>query len=142
MPLSIEDWQSVAIKTATSSFPSRLYYDASLDADGYSTIAVYPIPDNDNVDVVLYLAVTAAAMEANTEYTFPPAYESVLINNLAVKLKKFYPTAPLDAQVVRDAMNSKYLIKRANWKPQRVLTDAPWAAGTYNIYSDEYERHS
>jgi hypothetical protein len=127
-PDTITQWQRIGVKTATSSFPSRLYYDATIDVDDRSTVAVYPVPDNGNADIVLYVATGVGQMSPTVEYTFPEAYESMLVNGLALRLKKFYPAAPLDRQVAIDARHAKYLIQRANWQ-----------AGVYNIYADEYE---
>lgn len=139
-PDTIQGWQHIPQKTASSSYPTRLYFDATIDGDERNLLAVYPVPSSDDADIVLYLETSVTEMTPSVAYTFPAAYDSMLTNNLAVRLKKFYPAAPLDRQVYDDARQSMLLIKRANWKPGRVLSDAPWrAGGEYNIYADEYE---
>jgi hypothetical protein len=139
-PLTIEQWQHIAVKETESSYPSKLYWDKSRDGSGRTTLTVYPVPNTDDADLVLYGQTAVEQMSPGTEYTFPDAYESALVNNLAVRLKTFYPDAQLDQSVYRLADTELHLLKRSNWTPGQLFDTAPWKrGGEYNIYTDDYE---
>jgi hypothetical protein len=140
-PRTIQEWQRIGIKTTTSSLPTDLYFDATIDAANRNTVVVYPVPDNGNVDVVLYLQTGVDQFEGGVDYIFPAAYDAALLNNLAVRLKGFYPDALLDASVYQFAVSDLTLLKRKNWRGPEVFGTAPWSrGGEYSIYEDEYRR--
>jgi hypothetical protein len=137
-PLTLDEWRNVPYKGLESGLPTELVYNAALSG-GKSTITVHPIPDVDHVDIVLYLREAIAELEDGVQYEFPDAYESALVNNIAVRLKKYFPDAMLDPQVYRDGTTALTLIKRNNWQPSQVFDTAPWSkGGHYDIYGDEY----
>src|SRR3990167_7047001 len=54
-PLNFEEWSRVRVKSTTGAYPTQMYDDLRW-ASGLGTLSFYPIPDNGDVDVALYMA--------------------------------------------------------------------------------------
>ena len=68
-PLTAGQWQGVRIKGQTGSYPRRLWFDRTFAAH-LGACLFHPIPDNADVDVVLYSAIpdlVATAREAKAK---------------------------------------------------------------------------
>ena len=85
-PYTYEQWQQVRIKTQDAAYPDKMYYDAAWAA-GLGTCLFHPIPDNNDVDVVLYAYIAAiTSLASGTSYNLRPAYAMALKTNLAVEI--------------------------------------------------------
>lgn len=137
-PLDIAAYQRIAIKTATGTYPTRVYWDRDWTA-GLSTVYVYPIPTSSTAAIVLYTP-TALTQFADfaTQYTFPPGYAKAIRYNLAVELA---PEMGIDVppEVMRIAMLSLGDLKRANFQPLEARFDRGLVGrGGYDILTDEW----
>jgi len=138
-PISVQQYQGITIKTATSTYPDRLYWDHDW-VNGLSTCYVYPVPTSSNAAIVLY---TPAALtefaDLSTIYSFPPGYARALRYNLAIELAPEFGIDPPET-VQRIAVTSMADIKRANFAPIEAQFDVALVGrrGRYNIQTDGY----
>jgi hypothetical protein len=138
-PLTVRQWQEVAIKGTTSTFPTEFFYDKAWAA-GLAKISVWPVPDNSNPQLVLYVptAVTQFS-DLTTAYTFPPGYEEALRYQLAMRLAQEFgaQVTPILAQLASDALAD---IKRVNISDETLGIDPSLTAtgGRYNWRTDQY----
>ena len=96
--------------------PSICYYD---DAYPNSTFNFYPRPYAAFVCHVYVQRVLTGTITETTDVALPPGYEAAIVDNLAV----YYPFAvPASPDMKRDAMNSRNLLKRANYVPALAKT--------------------
>lgn len=85
-PYTYEQWQQVRVKTTDAAYPDKLYYDSQWSA-GLGNCLFHPIPDNNDVDVVLYSYIAGiTSIVAATSYNLRPAYAMAFKTNLAVEL--------------------------------------------------------
>ena len=85
-PYTFQQWQQVRIKTQDAAYPDKMYYDGAWSA-GLGNCLFHPIPDNNDVDVVLYSFIAAiTALASGTTYNLRPAYAMALKTNLAVEI--------------------------------------------------------
>jgi hypothetical protein len=138
-PLTESKWQEIAIKGTTSTYPTKFYFDKAWTA-GLAKISVWPVPDNSNVQLVLYVptALTQFA-DLTTAYTFPPGYEEALRYQLSLRLAQEFGaqvTGPL-AQLASDSLAN---IKRVNITNETLNIDPALSAhgGRYNWRTDGY----
>lgn len=135
--LDIAQYQAISIKTATSAYPTKVYWDRSFVGSGLSNIVVYPVPTSTTAAIVLYIpsALTQFA-DQSTQYQFPPGYAKALRYNLAVELAPEYGIE-VPKVVARQAGSSLADIKRANFAPLEAQFDnALVGRRRYNIYTD------
>ena len=82
-PLTYDQWQAIRVKSTTGSYPTKMYFDRSWAA-GLGNCSFYPIPDNADVDVVLYSAIPAiTSLVAGTSYNLRPGFPLAIWTNLA-----------------------------------------------------------
>tara|TARA_R110002020_G_scaffold28841_2_gene91493 strand:- start:511 stop:1245 length:735 start_codon:yes stop_codon:yes gene_type:complete len=138
-PVTVQKWQEVAIKGTTSTYPTLLYYDKAWTA-GLAKISVWPIPNNSNVQLVLYVptALTEFA-DLTTNYTFPPGYEEALRYQLAMRLAQEFGTA-VSGGLLELANESFANIKRVNASKATLGIDPSLTAhgGRYDWRTDQY----
>lgn len=85
-PLEWEEWQRIPVKSQTGDYPSKLWFDSRQDA-GLGRILVWPIPDSNSPDIVLYNEVAAlTALVHATSYTLPIGVKRALVLNGALEL--------------------------------------------------------
>ena len=85
------------------------------------TITLWPTPDG-SYSVIANLMYGLYFSDLNDDILLPVGYESMLVQNLAVKLAPLYEReAP--ASVVMGARSSKSLVKRMNWQGITVQND-------------------
>lgn len=137
--LTPSKWQDVTIKGITSTYPSEFYYDKAWAA-GLGKISVWPIPDNANVQLVLYTptALTEFA-DLTTAYTFPPGYEEAMRYQLCLRIAPEFGV-DLSPDVRLLASQTFANIKRVNATPNTLGIDAALTArgGRYNWRTDGY----
>jgi hypothetical protein len=138
--LDLEEYRRIPIKSTTSAYPNRIYYDAGWTA-GLGTVKVYPVPDSSTPDIVLYTptALTEFA-DATTDYTFPPGYRKAIRTKLTLELYPYYPSAELPPGLEKLATDAFANIKRANERHADAMIDAAFMSGgggNWDIYSGE-----
>ena len=85
-PYTYEQWHQVRIKTRDAAYPDKMYYDERWVA-GLGNCLFHPIPDNGDVDVVLYSYIPAiTSLVSGTAYNLRPAYAMAFKTNLAVEI--------------------------------------------------------
>ena len=137
--LNTTQWQQVAIKGTTSTFPLEFYYDKQWTA-GLETISVWPVPSTSSAQLVLYTptALTKFA-DLATDYTFPPGYEEALRYQLATRLAPEFGR-PLPPEVMALAQDTFANVKRVNGSTETLPMDAALLThgGRYNWRTDQY----
>lgn len=113
-PLTTAEWQAIPLKTQTSTIPTRVHYDRSVDpATGYSRIYVYPIPSTSDPDLIVYAAVPLADFDLHTAVELPNGWERALRTNLALELAPDYG-AIVHPELASAAREAKAALERAN----------------------------
>lgn len=85
-PYTYDEWQAIAVKSLTGARPTALWYDRAWSA-GLGSCHFYPVPDNGDVDVALYMVVPSiTSLVAATSYNLRPGAMLALILTLAVRL--------------------------------------------------------
>lgn len=138
--LTDDGWEAIQVKTLTNSMWTNVYYNPTY-ASNLGTINLWPIPDNADYDLVLYLSkpLEEFADLATTTYDFPPGAEQMIVDNLVTKI-----AAPWGAQLTDDmkqqAVASLSLFKRTNTKLTDVMNDYPSRDRRYgyNIYTGNF----
>jgi len=137
-PLLLAQFQRIAQKSATSTFPYAIYYDHAWAA-GLGTITVYPVPTSSLAALVLYTPTALSQFaDLTTVYTFPPGYGLAIRLNLAKVLAPEFGRQ-LRPDLKADADDALAWVKRANYQPTEAQFDprlAPiWGSG-YDIRTD------
>lgn len=118
--LTDDAWQAIPVKELTNPLFTDVYYNPTY-TNNLGTINLWPVPDNADNSLVLYLAQTLTDFaDLTTSYAMPDGYPDALTWNLTRRLAIVYGR-PLDPEVKQLAINSFDIIKRANLK----LTDVP-----------------
>ena len=116
-PLTDDEWQGIRVKSTTGSAPSQMWYDKRYAA-GFGRCLFWPIPDNADVDIVLYGRVPAiTSLVAATSYDLQPGFARALklglANELAESGRYEVPDSTV-AKVARRAAMALGALKRAN----------------------------
>ena len=139
-PLTMLEWQYVLQKTQTGPYPTRLVFDER-QASGLGRILVHPIPDNNDVDIVLYQRVPAVVtLVQATNYTFPRAGLRAVKDGIARELAlDGSHEVPIDLVqlLVKRADESKAALERQNYVPRETPIRRSWSRvgrrGRFNI---------
>lgn len=133
-------WNSRGSRNTNSNFPDVVFYDPQFPL---GILNFDPIP---NIGYTAYfdsyLQISEFAV-LTTPLRLPPGYKLAVTSNLAVSLKPYFKSAQIDPLIMKEAMDSKAAIKRANIRQNIVRYDPEIMArapGTYNIYTDSYRR--
>src|SRR3990167_7724296 len=118
-PLNATEWQQVRVKTLDAAYPNKLYYDRQFAA-GLGNCLFHPIPDNNDVDVVLYTYVPSIiSLVSGTTYNLRPGAAMAIKTNLAVELLEGRYKRPGDfSKLYRRAARSLASMKRSNYIPK------------------------
>lgn len=141
-PLTYAEWQQIRVKSSTGARPTSLYYDRAWAA-GVGNILVYPIPDNNDVDIKLYAKVPAiTSLVAGTSYNLAPACARAIKLNLALELADRYGAGGIvSPRLEQRAADAKMLWKRSNIIPKESPMRGEFAIGsgagrrTFNVYT-------
>lgn len=129
-------WNMIGSRTVNSNVPDTLFYDPQYPL---GIINLFPVPNLAwNLFFDSYQQLTEFA-NLYSELTLPVGYKKALQDCLAVELKPYFKTGPLDPMILAKASNSKGNIKRTNLREVIAVYDTEIvsrAAGSYNIYSD------
>ena len=114
-PLTWDQWQAISVKSTTGSYPTRMWYDRAYSS-GLGNCLFYPVPDNGDVDVVLYGRVPQiTSLVAGTSYDLPPGYDLAIVKNLALQLVPRYGAAAVVSPLLeKQATDALAVIKIAN----------------------------
>ena len=137
-PLNSEEWQRIAVKSTTGSYPTVMYYDRSYSA-GLGNCLFYPIPNNADVDVVLYGRVPViTSLALATSYDFRPGTRQALKLELAIALCDFYGRE-MPSGLEKRAARAMGSFKRSNMIPREAAMRSEFAIGarrrTFNVYT-------
>jgi hypothetical protein len=120
-----DDWQRIPVKTAASSLPVGVYYEA---ANPIGVLRFYPVPSS-GIQAALYtwdrLTVFTDASDA---IELPPGYRKAVEYNLAVELSPRFPR-PLNPLVLQQARDAKAAIKRLNMPILQMRCDEALLSG-------------
>lgn len=135
-PLTRDEYQRLAVKSLSSTYPSHYYYNQDVNASGFGTVTLYPVPDSSTPDFVIYapkhLTEVTAANIAST-LVLPPGYRRMLIYNLAQEVAADFEKA-VTAEIATIAAESKADVQIANFKPSELKF--PRLMGRrFNIYT-------
>lgn len=137
--MTVTQWQNVAIKGTTSTFPTEFYYDKDWTA-GLAQISVWPIPRTSDAQLVLYTPTALVKFaDRTTDYTFPPGYEEAMRYQLALRLGPEFGR-PLNPELLALAMDTFGNIKRVNGSKETLSIDTALLVhgGRYNWRTDRY----
>lgn len=137
--LNTTQWQQVAIKGTTSTYPTEFYYDKAWTA-GLSTISVWPVPNTSSSQLVLYTPTALVQFaDRTTDYTFPPGYEEALRYQLAMRLAPEFGRQ-ISPEVHALAQDTFGNIKRVNGTTETLRLDPALSAqgGRYDWRTDQY----
>lgn len=131
-----QQYNSIALKTATSTYPDTLWINNTMPD---STITLYPVP-NQNIEIHLISVVQLEQVDDLSDtITLPPGYLRALIYNLACEIAPELGVAP-PPTTQRLAMATKRVLK-ANNSPQDVMSFPSSLVGgnrRFNIYSGDH----
>ena len=137
--LNTTEWQQVAIKGTTSTYPLEFYYDKAWTA-GLATISVWAVPSTSSSQLALYTPTALVQFaDRTTDYTFPPGYEEALRYQLAMRLAPEFGRS-ISQEVHALAQDTFGNIKRANGSMETLGIDAALSAkgGRYDWRTDQY----
>ena len=141
-PLTWDQWQQIRVKGQTGSYPTRMYFDRRWAA-GLGNLLFHPIPNNGDVDIVLYQTVPAiTTLVSATTYNLRTGVVRALKLGLAVDLGlgRFAREGGLPAGLEQRAAHAYGLLKRSNYIPRETPMRAEFSIGsgsgrrTYNVY--------
>lgn len=130
-----EEYAAIPDKTATSTYPERIYYQPSM-ANG--TIYLHPVPNASSSLHIITRTPFTVFTSATDAIGLPPGWEEAFATNLAISIAPEYETRP-SPEVVKAAIDSKANIKRVNSRPIKMTTELPFLVGhrrVRNIITD------
>lgn len=135
--LTEQGYAALPMKAQTSTVPTAYFYNPTYPN---GTINLFPIPTSSTLTLIAYhwTAITVFAA-LSTTFSLPPAYERMIVKNLAVELAPSWLREP-SATLLRQASQSMRTVKESNTR----LVDLGFEAsaltgngGTYSIWSDQ-----
>lgn len=124
--ITAEQYDAIPQKTATSSWPDRIYYQRSYPL---GTIYTYPVSNGTSATLHIRTRTPVLAFTATTDsVSLPPGWEKALATNLAIELAPEYNTTA-DPQVLKMAVESKAALKQMNSRPTEAWTELPLLVG-------------
>lgn len=140
--LTDQEWASLSLKGMTNAQWTAVHYTATY-AGGLGTIELWPVPDTDLSDLVLYRGdVIQGFANLTTFYDFPSGYAELLQFNLEKRLCRVYGGArewtALDNELARDAIR---FVKRQNFRLAETPIDQTLGRGRggYSIQVGGYD---
>ena len=126
MPLGMlteDGWAGITAKDQTAPWPQRWYYNPTFP---YGTLTLWPVPTGSSIQAVVYVKTQLAQFASlDDEVALPPAYERMIVTNLALELCPSYNRQP-SPLLVKQAAESMAAVKRTN----RRLSDLTFPAGS------------
>lgn len=126
-------WQQIQVKTLSNALFTNVYYNPTY-TDDLGTINLWPVPDNDDNQIVLYrVAQIARFPSLSATVNLPEGTEEAIQMNVTVRLAPYFEkTAPGDVREF--ARNSLAAVMRMNLH----LTDLPQDPAITNSNKSSY----
>jgi hypothetical protein len=136
-PYTWAEWQAIRVKTQDGPYPSVMYWDRRY-ASGLGNLLFHPIPDNNDVDVVLYDAVPdITSLVLDTTYDLPPGLTQALILTLAVRLGHRHGKT-VSADLKTEAREALGAVKAANHIPRETPIRPEFSIGRRHVATNLY----
>lgn len=127
--LLTQDWQGVAVKTTTGSFPTSVYITGDYPLQ---KLSMWPIPSI-ACSIAIYSWGQLLAFSAITDTVqFPKGYADAIVYNLAVRLGNSYGR-PLRPDIAGLAQQAKSRLRTINAEPIKIGSDSALTGNTSNI---------
>lgn len=130
--ISDEEYGAIPDKTATSTYPFKANYKASMPN---GTIYYYPVPSTTGTMKLLTRTPLTAFTALTDTVSLPPGWEDTIAYNLAVRIAPEIPIS-VPAEVLGMARETLAGIKRMNGRPMKAYTELGYlvsARGRGNI---------
>jgi hypothetical protein len=137
------EWQAISQKSQTGAWPREMWPDNAWAA-GLMTLSFWPIPDNSDVDIVLYTKEGLTELASKTaSVSYPKGYIRAMEVHLALRLAPRYgAVAAVTPDLRHEAVTLLADIKRINTRPRRAVMRPEmmehryhWRQG-YDLYND------
>ena len=115
-----DQWSAIPEKTATSSYPTKIYYEPDYPN---GTIYLYPVPNGSSTLHVMTWTPLTAFVALTDVISLPPGYEDALAFNLSVMIAPEYEIGKAPDVIVEMARTTKANIKRVNARPVKAYTE-------------------
>jgi hypothetical protein len=147
-PATQLEWQSVSQKAQTGARPHVMWPDWDWNTStGYMTLSFSPVPDNGDVDVVLYtLGHLAELSSLTTDISFPPGVARLLETHLALRLSsglggaaRVTPDLRAEAkELMADFRRMNTRNEKAQYRPEMFGHHQLGRSRSWNVYTDSY----
>lgn len=128
-PYTDDEWQGIRVKSDTADYPTVMYYDRRFVA-GLGNCLFWPVPDNGDVDVVLYNRVPAiVSIVAATTYNLRPGVARALKLNWAIELADRYGK-PISSKLGKRAAEALRFLEKSNIIPRESSMRSEFAIGS------------
>ena len=135
--VTIDKWNMIGLRTATSNVPSTLFYDPEFPL---GIINLFPVPNAGGYTLFFDSFLQLTQLSAlSTAFSFPPGYKAAIQSNLCVWAGPFFKGAVVSADIKMRARQTLRWLKRANKRTPIGIFDTyiiSRANPTYNIYTD------
>jgi len=130
-----QEWAAVSDKTLTSTIPTKLFI---VNSYPLAKLYLWPRPTGTNTLTLYTPKQITEAANASTDLALPPGYSRMLRYNLAKELAPEFGRT-LDPNILETAMDTKAEIKRQNFQPLLLISDAVGMDGrrVFNILTGE-----
>ncbi len=137
-PISREEYQAISDKTMAG-LPDRVYFEPNYHPT-FAQGTVWPVPETNNIDIVLYVPASVTQFaDGTTDYTFTAGYKRAIRTNLAIELAPYYTVIPTPT-LEKLARTSKYRIQAKNVVVPEMRIDPSinaFRGSAFNIYAGE-----
>ena len=122
--LTADEWAQLRVKAQTGAYPTSLYFDYTHTGDGLGTLYVHPIPEGNDVDIVLYQKVPdLPSIALGTTYALRPGVARALRWNGALEVAiEFGVAENITAMMDLKARESLADLKRTSIRPNQART--------------------
>jgi hypothetical protein len=128
------EYQAIAQKALTSTYPQAFHYNATFGTDGWGTLTPWPIPTSTSLRGFLYTkTVVEEFADITDEILLPKGYRRFFRTNLAIELASAFGL-PVPEQVAKAARETGITIKSKNVRTEEMAS--PFDAQQYDINSD------
>lgn len=118
--LTEQEYQSLAIKGLTSTYPQGFYYNPT---SPLGTLSPYPVPSGSLLQGVLYAPAPAGEVGLYDTLTLPQGYRRFYRDTLAVELAPDFDMEPSQV-LLQSAIDAKAMVKRSNVRMVELQNDA------------------
>ena len=131
-----QEWANVSQKARTSTRPDSYYYNPTFPN---ATVDLYPVPTSTTLEAVIYHWEAVSQFAAlTTTVSLPPAWEEMLVTNLAVLLCPSYERQPHPV-LLDTARKSLGTLKRSNIRERQMEFEASLSFPAWD--HDQYGRY-